>query len=59
MNRRGDDETLEFVAERFMLSILAPRGAAAFGPKSKMSRAAVFEVLNRDRRITMAIRPLR
>jgi len=42
MNRRGDDETLEFVAERFMVSILARHGAAAFGPKSKMSRAAVF-----------------
>jgi hypothetical protein len=41
MNRRGD-ETLELVAERFMLSILARRGAAAFGPKSKMSRAVVF-----------------
>jgi hypothetical protein len=42
MNRRGDDETLEFVAERFMVSMLARRGGAAFGPKSKMSRAPVF-----------------
>jgi hypothetical protein len=42
MNRRGDDETLEFVAERLMLSILARRGAAAFGPTSKMLPAAVF-----------------
>jgi hypothetical protein len=41
MNRRGD-ETLEFVAERFMLSILARRALIAFGPKSKMWLAGVF-----------------
>jgi hypothetical protein len=41
MNRRGD-ETLELVAERFMLSILARLGSAAFGPKSKMLCAPVF-----------------
>jgi hypothetical protein len=41
MNRRGDGETLEFVAERFMLSILAWVRALAFGPKSKMLCAAV------------------
>jgi hypothetical protein len=29
-------------AERFMVSILAPRARIAFGPKSKMSRAGVF-----------------
>jgi hypothetical protein len=42
MNRRGDDETLEFVAERFMLSILARIRRAAFGPKSKMWPTALF-----------------
>jgi hypothetical protein len=42
MNRRGEGVTLEFVAERFMLSILARGGAAAFGPKSKMWRTTVF-----------------
>jgi hypothetical protein len=40
MNRRGD-ETLGLAADRFMVSILARRARFAFGPKSKMWRAAV------------------
>src|SRR5271165_6034498 len=63
MNRRGD-ETLELAAERFMLSILARRAPVAFGPPSKMCRAAVSKVMDDQRwttkhRVTMAIRSAR
>jgi hypothetical protein len=54
MNRR-EDEALALVAERFMLSILARGAAAAFGPKSKMWSARVFEVI--DDRHPMAYAP--
>jgi hypothetical protein len=49
MNRRGD-ETVGFAAERFMVSMLAPQAAIAFGRSSKMSAFGLWRVRAAARR---------